>query len=114
LSQDEDRPIRQTPPPGRSARATRTGVVDSISGTKTVRVAINTLVRHPLYGKYVRRRTRLLAHDPTEEARPGDTVELASCRPISKRKSWRVVRVLRRSDAPQVAGETPPAGGAGE
>lgn len=78
---------------------TRAGVVDSVSGAKTVRVVIETLVKHPFYGKYVRRRTRLLAHDEQEQARVGDRVEVAQCRPISKRKSWRLVRVLKRSAA---------------
>ena len=77
----------------------RAGVVDSVSGAKTVRVIIETLVKHPFYGKYVRRRTRLLAHDEQEQARVGDRVEVAQCRPISKRKSWRLVRVLKRSAA---------------
>ena len=72
------------------------GVVDSISGARTVRVLVNDLVKHPLYGKYIRRRTKLLVHDVKEEARVGDTVEVASCRPQSKSKSWRLVRVVRR------------------
>ena len=72
-----------------------TGVVDSISGRKTVRVVVNRLTKHPLYGKYVRRRRRMLVHDAGEVARVGDTVELAQSRPISKSKSWRVVRVVR-------------------
>ena len=71
--------------------------MDSISGRKTVRVQVRNLVRHGLYGKYIRRRTRLLVHDAEEQARLGDTVEVAECRPMSKRKSWRLVRVLRRS-----------------
>jgi small subunit ribosomal protein S17 len=73
----------------------KVGVVDSISGEKTVRVTMSKRVRHPLYGKYVRRRTRLLVHDPKREAQLGDTVEVAQCRPISKHKSWRLVRVVK-------------------
>ena len=80
----------------RSAPVTRVGVVDSVSGSKTVRVMLESLAKHPLYGKYQRRRMRLLVHDPSEEAKVGDTVEVAQCRPISKRKSWRLVRVVRR------------------
>jgi len=81
----------------RGHKAWRVGVVDSISGDKTIRVVIENLVKHPFYGKYIRRRTRLMAHDPKAEARVGDQVRVAQCRPISKRKAWRLVGVVRRS-----------------
>lgn len=81
----------------RSRTVVKTGVVDSVSGTKTVRVALNALVKHPLYEKYIRRRSRLLVHDEDSSAKVGDTVEIAQCRPISKRKAWRLVRVVKRS-----------------
>ena len=82
-------------------RDRRVGVVDSISGTKTVRVVVKRLVRHRLYGKYIRRRTKLLVHDPEQRAKLGDTVEIELCRPISKRKSWRVVRILKTNQTNQ-------------
>lgn len=82
---------------GRRHVISRFGVVDSISGRKSVRVVIDNLVKHPLYGKYIRRRTRLMAHDEREEARVGDSVEVAHCRPISKKKAWRLIRVIKRS-----------------
>ena len=72
-----------------------TGVVASTGGDKTIRVNINTLVKHPRYGKYVRKRTGLAVHDPDNQAAPGDLVEVLPCRPISKTKSWRLVRVVR-------------------
>jgi len=75
-----------------------TGVVTSTGGDKTIRVNVNALVKHVRYGKYVRRRTRLAVHDPNNEAALGDQVEILSCRPISKTKSWRLVRVVRRGD----------------
>lgn len=78
-------------------RVKLTGVVDSISGRKTVRVVVNRLTKHPLYGKYVRHRKRMLVHDASEEARLGDTVELVLAKPISKSKSWRLVRVIKTS-----------------
>ncbi len=78
-------------------KVTLTGVVDSISGHKTVRVVTNRLTKHPLYGKYVRRRKRMLVHDAREEAHVGDMVELVLSRPISKSKSWRLVRVIRKN-----------------
>lgn len=78
-------------------KAIQTGVVEAVSGKNTIRVVVNHLVRHKVFDKYMRRRTRLLAHDVKSEAQVGDTVELAECRPISKRKSWRLLRVVRRA-----------------
>ena len=73
-----------------------TGVVQSDVRDKTIKVVVSFLVKHPKYGKYLRRRTTLHAHDPQNEARVGDTVEVMECRPMSKQKSWRLVRVLNR------------------
>lgn len=87
----------EPPKADRSQIVLRTGVVDSVSGPKTVRVVMNTLVKHPLYGKYMRRRVRLMVHDPQSQAKVGDTVEIAQCRPVSKQKAWRLVRVVKRS-----------------
>lgn len=72
-----------------------TGVVATISGDKTVSVLVNNLVRHARYGKYIRRRTRLNVHDASNQSSVGDTVEVVPCRPISKSKSWRLVRIVR-------------------
>lgn len=83
----------------RTVLRTKTGVVDSISGSKTVRVLISNLVKHPLYGKYIKRRTKLLVHDANEEANVGDKVEVAPCRPLSKTKSWRLIRVVKGEKA---------------
>ncbi|RLG40048.1 MAG: 30S ribosomal protein S17 [Thermoproteota archaeon] len=82
-------------------RDRRIGVVDSISGAKTVRVVVERLVPHKLYGKYIRRKTKLLVHDPEQRAKLGDTVEIELCRPISKRKSWRLVKIVKTSQADQ-------------
>ena len=73
----------------------KTGVVVSISGSKTVSVKVETLVKHVRYGKYIRRWSKYAAHDPENVAVVGDIVEIAPCRPISKTKSWRLVRVVR-------------------
>ncbi len=73
----------------------KTGVVASVSGAKTVSVRVETLVKHERYGKYIRRWSKYAAHDPKNEAAVGDIVEIAPCRPISKTKSWRLVRVVR-------------------
>jgi len=76
--------------------AGRIGVVSSAGGDKTIRVIVHNLVKHPVYGKYMRRRTKLAAHDPRNTAAPGDVVEIVPCRRISKSKSWRLVRVVRK------------------
>ena len=72
----------------------RIGLVDSASRDKSCKVMINYLVRHPKYGKYVRRRTSLHVHDERNEAKVGDRIEIAECRPISKTKSWTFIRVI--------------------
>jgi len=74
----------------------RVGTVRSISGRNTINVSVDRLVKHPRYGKYVRRRTRLAVHDPKDLAGVGDMVEIVPCRRLSKTKSWRLVRVVRR------------------
>jgi small subunit ribosomal protein S17 len=76
-----------------------TGTVVSNKMNKTISVSIERLVKHPTYGKYVRRTTKLLAHDENNECRAGDTVSIAECRPLSRRKAWRLVRVIERAPA---------------
>ncbi len=78
-------------------RQKRTGVVSSISGSKTIRVDVEDLVKHPRYGKFVRTRTRLAVHDEKNEAKFGDTVEIVACRRLSKSKSWRLTKILRQA-----------------
>ncbi|KPJ57939.1 MAG: hypothetical protein AMS16_00315 [Planctomycetes bacterium DG_58] len=73
------------------------GVVVSDRMDKSVVVEVKRLVKHPLYKKYIRRRTRLMAHDEENAAGVGDRVELMETRPLSKRKSWRVVRILEKA-----------------
>lgn len=81
----------------RPSRRRIIGVVRSDKGDQTIKVVVNYLTRHPLYGKFLRRRTTVHAHDPANDARLGDTVEVAECRPISKTKTWRLVRVIERA-----------------
>jgi small subunit ribosomal protein S17 len=76
---------------------TRLGVVESDKRNKTRKVVVQYKVRHPKYGKFVARRTVLHVHDEANDSRVGDTVEVAQCRPISKTKSWKLVRVVERS-----------------
>lgn len=73
------------------------GVVVSSSGRKSVRVAIDYKVKHPKYGKYIKRRTKLGVHDEHNQSGLGDLVEIVQCRPMSKTKSWRLVRVVQKA-----------------
>ena len=76
-----------------------TGRVVSNKMDKTIAVSVERLVKHPTYGKYIRRTTKLLAHDANNECREGDTVSIRPCRPLSRRKSWMLVRVIERARA---------------
>ena len=76
-----------------------TGKVTSTKMDKTIAVSVERLVKHPTYGKYVRRTTKLLAHDENNECKEGDTVTIKPCRPMSRRKSWVLVRVVEHARA---------------
>jgi small subunit ribosomal protein S17 len=73
------------------------GRVTSNKMDKTITVAIERLVKHPVYGKYVRRTTKLHAHDENNECRIGDLVTIKQCRPLSKTKTWTLVGVVDRA-----------------
>ncbi len=81
----------------RTRRKVRVGVVTSDKMHKTVVVTIKNLVRHPMYGRILKRDKKLKAHDETNDAHTGDTVEIMETRPLSKDKCWRVVRVVERA-----------------
>jgi small subunit ribosomal protein S17 len=76
---------------------TLTGVVISNSGNKSVKIALDYKVRHPKYGKYIRRRTKIGVHDEHNQSGVGDVIEIAECRPRSKTKSWRLVKVVKKA-----------------
>jgi small subunit ribosomal protein S17 len=76
---------------------TLTGRVVSNKADKTIAVVVERLVKHAEYGKYVRRRTKLLAHDEKNECREGDMVTIGECRPLSKRKAWTLVSIVERA-----------------
>jgi small subunit ribosomal protein S17 len=76
---------------------TLTGRVVSNRMDKTASISVERLVKHPLYGKYIRRTTKVLAHDENNECRIGDMVNIAETRPLSKRKAWRVVEIVERA-----------------
>ncbi len=73
------------------------GRVVSDKMDKTVSVAIERTIKHPVYGKYIRRTSKVMAHDATNECKEGDRVAIAECKPISKNKSWAVVSVVERA-----------------
>ena len=81
----------------RGARKSRTGLVVSDKMQKTVVVAIERRVPHPVYGKMVTRTKRLKAHDEENSAKVGDTVRIVETRPLSKDKRWRVVEIMQRA-----------------
>src|SRR3954452_17689114 len=83
------------------------GVVASDKGNKTIKVVVNYQTKHPKYGKYLKRRTVLHAHDEKNEAREGDTVQIAECRPLSKTKHHRLLRIVQKAPekAVQVSAE---------
>ncbi len=73
------------------------GRVVSNKMDRTITVAIERRVKHPLYGKFVRQTTKLMAHDQDNDCRIGDVVQIRECRPMSKRKSWQLVNVVERA-----------------
>ncbi len=76
---------------------TVTGRVISDKMDKSVTVLVERKVAHPIYGKYVKRSTKLHAHDENNECKMGDTVSIEECRPLSKTKTWRLVKILERA-----------------
>ncbi|MEJ2255856.1 MAG: 30S ribosomal protein S17 [Woeseiaceae bacterium] len=76
---------------------TLVGRVVSDKMDKTVAVAIERKIKHPMYGKYIRRTSKVLAHDAANECKEGDRVAIAECRPVSKNKAWSVVNVVERA-----------------
>ncbi len=80
----------------RNLRKTRTGVVSSNKMDKTIVVAIERRVKHPLYGKFVKKTTKFHAHDEKNECSIGDLVKIMETRPLSKTKRWRLVEVVEK------------------
>lgn len=80
-------------------KGTKIGIVESDKRSTTRTVVISYSSKHPKYGKYIRQRTVLQIHDPKNDSKLGDKVEIAPCRPISKSKTWELVRVVERRGA---------------
>jgi len=89
----------------RGKRKVVTGKVVSDKMDKTIAVRVDRLVKHPLYGKYVKRWTVYKAHDEQNDAREGDTVEIMETRPLSKSKRWRLVQIVERDPHSRASAE---------
>ena len=81
----------------RGVRKERVGMVVSSKMNKSILVSIQRQVKHPIYGKFIKQTTKLMAHDENNEAHEGDTVRIMETRPLSKRKRWRLVEVVERA-----------------
>ena len=81
----------------RNLRKERVGQVVSNKMEKGIVVAVNRKVKHPIYGKFVNRTTKFMAHDEKNECNPGDLVKISETRPLSKNKRWRVVEIIERA-----------------
>ncbi|PKD42951.1 30S ribosomal protein S17 [Rhodohalobacter barkolensis] len=81
----------------RSQRRTRTGRVVSDRMEKSITVAVDRQIKHPIYGKFITKTTKYMAHDENNDAKIGDTVLIMSTRPLSKRKTWRLVDIVERA-----------------
>ena len=81
----------------KSNKRTLEGVVSSDKGDKTIVVQVETLVKHPLFKKYIRRKQKFMAHDPANECGVGDKVEIVESRPLSRRKRWQLVKIVEKA-----------------
>ena len=81
----------------KKGRRTVVGRVVSNKMDKSVSVALERLLKHPMYGKYIRRTSKVMAHDETNECNEGDRVAISECKPISKNKAWQVVNIIKRA-----------------
>lgn len=81
----------------RNLRKTRVGVVKSNKMDKTIAVEVQRRIKHPIYGKYMKKSKKFIAHDETNDCNIGDTVRIMETRPLSKRKRWRLVEVIERA-----------------
>ncbi|HED13360.1 MAG TPA: 30S ribosomal protein S17 [Gammaproteobacteria bacterium] len=96
MNTEAAKPEQSNTRPEQSTRSV-SGMVVSDKMDKTITVLVERRFKHPLYKKYIRRSTRLHAHDAENECHIGDTVKLKECRPLSRTKCWRLVEILERS-----------------
>ena len=82
----------------RNRRKEKVGKIVSNKGDKTIVVLAEQMTKHPLYGKFINRSTKFMAHDEKNECKMGDLVKIMEVRPLSKRKRWRLVQILERAN----------------
>jgi small subunit ribosomal protein S17 len=80
-----------------TTKRTMQGVVTSNAGDKSATVMIERRIKHPIYGKVIKRSTKIRVHDETNECNKGDTILIEECRPVSKTKSWKLVKIVERA-----------------
>ncbi len=80
-----------------AAKRTVQGVVTSNAGNKSATIMIERRIKHPIYGKFIKRSTKLHIHDETNECNKGDTILVEECRPMSKTKSWKLVKIVEKA-----------------
>ena len=80
-----------------ATKRTLQGVVTSNAGDKSATIMIERKIKHPIYGKYIKRSTKIRLHDETNECNKGDTIVIEECRPMSKTKSWKLVKVVEKA-----------------
>ena len=93
MSQATTEPVKET----RNRRKERVGVVVTDGMDKSIVVAIQRQVKHPIYHKFIKKTTKLMAHDESNDAGVGDTVRIMETRPLSKRKRWRLVEIVEKA-----------------
>ena len=81
-----------------ATKRTLQGVVTSSAGDKSATIMIERRIKHPIYGKFIKRSTKIHLHDEANECNKGDTILIEECRPMSKSKSWRVIEVVSRAN----------------
>lgn len=89
--------MEQNSTPKRGLRKERTGVVVSNKMSKSIVVAVERKVKHPIYGKFIKKTTKFMAHDENNESKVGDLVLITETRPLSKNKNWRLKQILERA-----------------
>lgn len=81
----------------RASRKERIGIVTSSKMQKSITVSIERQIKHPIYGKFIKKTSKLMAHDENNDANPGDTVRIMETRPLSKNKRWRLIEIVERA-----------------
>ena len=80
-----------------AAKRTLQGVVTSNAGDKSATIMIERKIKHPIYGKFIKRSTKIRLHDESNECNQGDTILIEECRPMSKTKSWKLVKIVEKA-----------------